>query len=947
MSSLTMQSSKRIRMSFPFIVGIGVFCLIVWGLMLAINYPYEGITSLSTHNEILSLDEHLKEISPLKVGDIILEVNNQKILENLPSYSWYLGKKAGDSASFLIQRGQEKISVTVPLARPSGDELVTRLMPLFIALVFLIVGLGVEAFAPVTVATELGFWFFLFSSLLLTSGQLSWTGPTLFIQVYNFLWWVIGPLAVHFHLFFPQEAKFKGRNILLLLLYFIGLIGGILNIIWGNHANPNSQFIFLVITASRYFLATNLLFLAALLYYHYHNAVDPGVRAKIRLLLLGGLLSVVPFVTFYILPEILINKPIIPHSFTFIWISFLPLTYGYAIFRYRIIEFERHVNRGATVLLVFSILVGIYISIFSLLERILPSHILYDPALNTFIILSLSASILPISKRVQRLVDTMFYGGWYDYRSAILQITSNLEQITDLRELASVVAERLTSTLRIEDACIFLSDIEGDFSVVEVAPKNKLLEKAAEKNLILPRSSLEFLLKVGGEEKTSLAEALRAAQISPEEYQLLNTEQEHLWVPIIGHGQIKGLLALGQKYGGDVFSAEDLDILRVVARTLGPIIENIHLLNQLRKYASELEKRVEERTAQLYDAKERVEAILRSVGDGVVVTNLDGVIETVNDTMLSQSSYTMEELVGLNYLEWLGHYNDEEIIQSIKNDLQKGLIWTGELIHARKNGKQYDISLTIAPVRDQKGNIINFVATQRDITYRKELDRIKDIFVADVSHELRTPTTNITLYLELLEGANDSKRAEYLRVLKEQTLLLRRLVEDILDLSRLAIGKTKKIEFTPVDLNLIIEQSITAYIPSAAMKGIDLQFEKNPGLPFVRGETNQISRVVNNLIGNAINYTNQGFIRIRAFQLDRWVCFEVKDSGIGIAEEDLPHIFERFYRGQQVRQTKKHGTGLGLAIVNEIVDVHGGRIEVESQENQGSTFRVYLPIWEA
>jgi two-component system phosphate regulon sensor histidine kinase PhoR len=307
----------------------------------------------------------------------------------------------------------------------------------------------------------------------------------------------------------------------------------------------------------------------------------------------------------------------------------------------------------------------------------------------------------------------------------------------------------------------------------------------------------------------------------------------------------------------------------------------------------------------------------------------------------------MEELVGLNYLEWLGRYNDEEIIQSIKNDLQKGLIWTGELIHARKNGKQYDISLTIAPVRDQKGNIINFVATQRDITYRKELDRIKDIFVADVSHELRTPTTNITLYLELLEGANDSKRAEYLRVLKEQTLLLRRLVEDILDLSRLAIGKTKKIEFTPVDLNLIIEQSITAYIPSAAMKGIDLQFEKNPGLPFVRGETNQISRVVNNLIGNAINYTNQGFIRIRAFQLDRWVCFEVKDSGIGIAEEDLPHIFERFYRGQQVRQTKKHGTGLGLAIVNEIVDVHGGRIEVESQENQGSTFRVYLPIWEA
>ncbi len=942
-----MQSSKRIRMGFPFLIGVGVFFLIGWGMMLAIIYPDEGIRILSPENKILNLDSRIAETSLLKLGDKLLEVDNKKIAQYLPIFSWHSGKKAGDTASFVIQRGQEVIRLTVPLSKPSGDELINRLMPLIVALIFLIVGLGIETFAPSTAATELGFWFFVFSSLLLTSGQLSWTGPALFIPVYNFLWWIIGPLAVHFHLFFPQEAKFRARNLILLGLYSIGLLGGMLNILWGNHANPNSQWIVQVFTASRYFLASNLLLVAALLYYHYHNAVDPGVRAKVRLLLLGGLLSVVPFVSFYILPEILISKPILPHSFTFIWISFLPLSYGYAIFRYRVIEFEKHVNRGATVLLVFSFLVGIYISIFSVLERILPSDILYDPALNTFLILSLSASILPLSKRVQRLVDTMFYGGWYDYRSAILQITSNLEQITDLRELASTIAERLTNTLRIEDACIFLSDIEGDFSVVEVAPKDKLLNKGNIKPLILPRSSLEFLLKVGKEEKVTLAKALSAAKISPEEYQLLNTEQEHLWVPIIGHSQIKGLLALGQKFGGDVFSAEDLDILRVVARTLGPIIENIHLLNQLRRYAGELEKRVEERTAQLYDAKERVEAILRSVGDGVVVMDLTGVIETVNDTMLSQSSYSMAELVGVNYLDWLRRYNDAEVIQSIRDDLQKGLIWTGELIHARKNGKQYDILLSIAPVRDQHGKIVNYVATQRDITFRKELDRIKDAFVADVSHELRTPTTNITLYLELLEGAPDAKRAEYLRVLKEQTLLLRQLVEDILDLSRLAIGKTKKVEYNPVDLNLIIDQSITAYHPSATMNGIDLQFDKDDDLPFVRGEMNQIARVVNNLIGNAINYTNHGFVRVRAYQQDRFICLEVQDSGIGIAEEDLPHIFERFYRGQQVRQTKKHGTGLGLAIVNEIIDLLGGKIEVESQENQGSTFRIFLPVWES
>ena len=942
-----MQTSKRIRMSFPFIMGIGVFFLIVWGIVLALNYPYEGIRILSPRNEILDLDPFIAETTQLKIGDVLLEVNSNKVLQYLPTYSWYLGKNVGDPVTFLVRRGNQNLLLVVYLSKPSAEELLTRLMPLLIALIFLLVGIWIVAFAPSSKETELGYWFFISSSLLLTSGQISWTGPPIFIEIYNILWWMIGPLAVHFHLYFPQEAKFRWRDHFLIFLYFLGSIGGIFNIVWASHGSNNEPLIFAITTASQYFIAINLILVAGLLYYHYRNAADPGVLAKIRLLLLGGLLSVVPFLAFYIIPEVLINKPLLPHYLTFIWISFLPLTYGYVIFRYRIIEFERHVNRGATVLLVFFVLVGIYISIFSLLQAILPTTILYDPTLNTFLILFLAASILPISRQVQHLVDVMFYGGWYDYRSAILQITSNLEQIMDLRELGATISKRLTNTLRLEDTCIFLSDIEGDFSVIEVAPKNKLIDGSSGKAPILPRSSLEYLLKVGGEEKATIAEALKAAQVSPEEYQLLNTEQEHLWIPIIGHSKILGLLALGQKYGGDIFSAEDMDILRVVARTLGPIIENIHLLNQLRKYANELEQRVEERTAQLFEAKERVEAILRSVGDGVVVTNLVGGIETVNDAMVSQSSYSINELVGINYLAWLEKYNDVEIIQSIKERLWEGKIWSGELVHTRKNGKQYDILLTIAPVRDQKGRIINFVATQRDITYRKELDRIKDIFVADVSHELRTPTTNITLYLELLENAPESKKEEYIKVLKEQTLLLRKLVEDILDLSRLAIGKTKKIDFSPVDLNLIVSQSITANLPSALMAGIDLQFEASQNLPFLKGEINHITRVVNNLIGNAINYTSLGFVHVRTYQQDHFVCLEVQDSGLGISEEDLPHIFERFYRGQNVRQTKQHGTGLGLAIVNEIVDMHGGHIQVESEVNKGSTFRVCFPIFES
>jgi len=405
-------------------------------------------------------------------------------------------------------------------------------------------------------------------------------------------------------------------------------------------------------------------------------------------------------------------------------------------------------------------------------------------------------------------------------------------------------------------------------------------------------------------------------------------------------------LALGSKFGGEVFSAEDMDILRVVARQIGPIIENIHLLNQLRQYANELELRVIERTEELYDAKERVEAILASVGDGVIVTDLGGYIQKVNSALENNSGYSAIELVGKNLFFWLAEFNEKHVIKIIQDTLEDGKVWNGELVNQRKYSTPYDILLTIAPVRDQSGTIVNYVATQRDITYRKELDRLKDIFVADVSHELRTPTTNIGLYLELLETAPEEKRADYVRILYEQSQLLRRLVEDILDLSRLAIGKTKKIDYTSVDLGLIIDQVRTAHQIAVSSKGLELNYFPNGDKKIlVHGEQHYLSRVVNNLVANAIQYTSTGTVTLRTSVEEDIATLIVQDTGIGIDSDDMPHIFERFYRGKRVRQSMSHGTGLGLAIVKEIIELHGGTIDVKSALDQGSVFKITLPMW--
>jgi PAS domain S-box-containing protein len=932
--------SYRIGKSFPFLFALIVVVFIGWSAVSLWLYPDDGIRGIAPTGLISSIDPEGPSNGILFADDVILSINNVPQFEAMPFYG---DAKYGDEVTFEIMRGEEELITKVILEKPSFNERMVRMMPLIVASIFLVIGFGVLAFGPQNEATFLLFWFFSGLSLLLTAGQISNVGPGWSSNIYNFLFWVIGPLSIHFHLYFPQEAKFKWKRLILICLYFIGIAGGSTYLIFGAAAIRSNENYPLMITLSRLWVSYSIIIVVGLLFYSYIYAASPGVKAKIRIVVLGGAISTLPLVTLILIPEALFHRPLQPYAYVLGWIGILPLTYGYSIFRYHLIEIERHVNRGATLLLVFSILVAIYMLLSYLLNRIVPAANNSEPFIDMFMVLCLAICIVPIHRQVQRVVDTAFYGGWYDYRSAVTQITWGLEQITELKLLAETVSERLAKTLRLEDTCVFLCDINGDFSVIEVAPHTRISTNPRPQIPTLPRSSLQYLLKIGREEKASLARALTVVTLSEEEKQLLNSEQVHLWVPIIGHGQVKGFLALGQKYGGDIFSAEDMDILRIVARQISPVIENIHLVTQLRQYATDLEKRVAERTAELHDAKERVEAILSSVGEGVFVTDLNLQIQAINTALERQSGYSETELQGKHLTYLLADENNPQQLEELQAKLKQSDTWIGELLSKRKNETQYDIQLTIAPVHDQNGTVVSFVGSQRDITHQKELDRLKDIFVADVSHELRTPTTNINLYLDLLDNAPQEKAPKYMAVLKEQGLLLRKLVEDILDLSRLTVGKTKKSEFVPIDINLLAEQVVTAHNAWAEASSIELEFSPQKVLPVIFGDRNQISRVITNLVSNSLQYTNVGKITVRTYEEGGNVMVEVSDTGVGIDPEDIDHIFERFYRGKQVRQSKIPGTGLGLAIVREIVDFHGGTIEVESNINNGTRFVIGFP----
>jgi PAS domain S-box-containing protein len=355
--------------------------------------------------------------------------------------------------------------------------------------------------------------------------------------------------------------------------------------------------------------------------------------------------------------------------------------------------------------------------------------------------------------------------------------------------------------------------------------------------------------------------------------------------------------------------------------------------------------------AALQSERDRLETILANIGDAVMVTDPDGRIEYVNPAWTALSGFTAEEAIGRKpSIHKSGEHNESFYAQMWCTILQ-GKPWRGEVINRRKDGTTYDAAVTIQPLADERGEIINFVGVQHDISALKEIDRLKSQFVSDVSHELRTPLTNIQLYLDLIGQTEDPERtSRYLETLARESDRLRFLIDDLLSLSRLEAGTTG-FNPSPVDINSLLSSLVADRRGLAAQKNLDLFIESEANIPPVLGDERLLSQVFTNLLTNAMNYTPPGGqIVLRTEWQERdgasWATAEVTDTGLGIPAEERPMIFQRFFRGYASRNTSAPGTGLGLAICREIVQLHSGHIEVQSALNKGATFTVWMPLAE-
>ncbi|MBN1202913.1 MAG: GAF domain-containing protein [Anaerolineae bacterium] len=508
------------------------------------------------------------------------------------------------------------------------------------------------------------------------------------------------------------------------------------------------------------------------------------------------------------------------------------------------------------------------------------------------------------------------------YAAAILNPPDLIEGVA--QRLSRTLGYEIISLLQVEEKRLFISSV---FIQERPTPVDRLhalrppLESTAQQAIrrgepVLEDQTLHFEHDVAG----------------------LSGEIEYcaLAVPLIVADEVIGVLVV-QRRGHRSIRQEDLDVLEPLAAQLAISVSNARLFEKVRQQTIELEARVEARTAEIRQQQERTEAILRSVADAVIVFDLAGQVIMTNPVakvLFDQHDLNMD----------LGTRIGKLVAQTLESEDRTSAT---EIIELGPVALQAKAARVV-----EDGKVLGTVVVLRDISRLQELDRMKDNFVSNVSHELRTPLANLKLYLSLLQQGRPERRASYLEVMEREVERLARLISDLLDLSRLQseIHAERPPVREPINIESLIDTVIHDNIARAENEHKTLGHTcLGSPLPWIIGDPDQIVRALTNLIDNALNYTpDHGHIAVHSRstpggqQGREWVIIDVTDTGIGIPENETSVIFDRFFRGSNI-DPNVSGTGLGLAIIKEIVELHGGSVEVESQVNQGSTFHIKLP----
>ena len=420
-------------------------------------------------------------------------------------------------------------------------------------------------------------------------------------------------------------------------------------------------------------------------------------------------------------------------------------------------------------------------------------------------------------------------------------------------------------------------------------------------------------------------------------------------VPVIVNHDVIGIIN-AQSPGKNAFSQKDYDFLMTLSANVAAAIERATLYTTLRNQANSLTQQVAAQTSKLAEERDRTLSILESAGEGILLIDTKARIRYANPALEKQSGYSLDELIGQSIHMLESTLNPGNLVEELEMSLVHHEYWSGELRNKHKDGSQYDVAVTISALKNDLGNVTGYVSVHSDITRIKEVDRLKAEFISNVSHELRTPLTSIKMYISLLEKGKPENFPRYFQVLHHESRRLDRLIQGLLDISRLE--STFVIDpGTQLDIRPLLKEAIEDLEPDATNKEITIHVTfSTPDIPLPKAIMKEahFNTIIKNLIDNAIRFSpSQTEINITIGHVDisdqAFIRVRVQDQGWGIPKSEQPQVYDRFFRGKMASTHNISGSGLGLAIVKETLAGYNGRIELTSTEGEGSTFTVWLP----
>jgi len=898
----------------------------------------------------------------IRTGDVLISIDDQPTvrLSSLVREMFRSGIWAHATYSLMrpLPHSVDLIGATrldIQVILEPKDRSINQAMRL-IALVYLCIGIYV-LFRRWTAPKSIHFYVFCLASFVLYSFRSTGEPGTFDWIIY---WGNMGAQALQPALFLHFAVSFSdnfasehrnriGRRILSTLLY----VPGVLLIELQYHAirywSATGVLQHRLDQIALGYLALCYVIAAVVFQFRYRRAESALERQQLKWLTRGTLLAVTPFTLLNVIPYLADwQVPGLLTKLAGLSLVILPLTFSWAIVRYRLMDVDLIFKRGVTYTLATASLVGLYFGVVAVTAEMVHTRL---PSLRIW---GLMAGIIitgilfePLKRAIQARVDRIFDQKRFDYRETLVEFGRGINSQTDLRALLDSIVERLPQTLLVTRVGVFLAS-EGDgrsparhFELAASHGLSNLHEadlRALDVRFLdfdLPGANNHIFLE-NPQQMLRLPEAQRhsAGRLDLNYYlpcRVANRE---------GAGtRTVAVIGLGRTDDGDFLSSEDMELLESLAGYIGIAIQNAQLYQRLEQKITEFES-----------LKEFHENIVESINIGVFAVDLEDRVESWNTQMEGMFAKPRvdvlhQPIAGVFPAEFIARFND------LRDEQGTHTLYKFRLV--LPNGSVRIANIAIAPLVTR-----NFVAVGRiilvdDITDRMQLEaqltqaeKLSSIglLAAGVAHEVNTPLAVISSYTQMLTKhmRDDERLAPVLEKITQQTFRASEIVNGLLNFSR-----TSGAEFTSVDLNELLRDTVKLLEHQFKTSQIRVETNFDPHLASIHGNQGKLQQVILNLMLNAkdaMHGTLNATLKIATFNGSGRVSVRIQDSGGGIEREHLHRIYDPFFTTKTKPQEGEHkGTGLGLAVSYGIMQEHAGKIHVESELGVGTAFQLEFP----